>query len=602
MTRARRARAGAALLAAAGAIAALLLPTAACGLLARRTSSPDILLIVVDTLRADHLGAYGYARPTTPRLDALAQGGTRFESATSAAPWTLPSIMSILTSRLPSRHGVIDDGLRLPAETPTLASALGAAGYRAGAFVAHIYVTAPFGFDRGFAHFEDFGLTRPGYALERGMEPTADRVTDAALAFVADDPAKPLFVMAHYFDPHWPYEAPEPFRDRFAATPAWAGPPDTSYDALSRYQDPAVAMPDDYRRFVIDRYDGEIAFVDAQIGRLVDGFRKTRRGRPLAIVVTGDHGEEFKEHGSIGHGRQMYEEVLHVPLILVPPAATTATGAAVRVGLPVSTLDIAPTLLALAGAATPAGMQGHSLLPLLTVDGAREAATPAPVSETVRLGAIRQAVRSGPLKLIHSMDENRAELFNLASDPNEIRNLAAARPDDRRRLTGILFERGDHLSGAWNLVWTGDGRPHRFEGRIETKGIVRSVVPPVSTGAAYRLESPAVLVFSDPGATAESGLSFTTLPYEAPVTFQLLVDGRPLPDAVRLGGAAARPRAMPFTMEGAPDAAPAFARPPDETPPVPRYLLWRTRPVTAEEPVELDEELRERLRSLGYVQ
>jgi hypothetical protein len=358
-------------------------------------------------------------------------------------------------------------------------------------------------------------------------------------------------------------------------------------------------MPEDYRRFLIDRYDGEVAYVDAAIGHLVDGFRRIRAGRPLAIIVTGDHGEEFKEHGSIGHGRQMYEEVLHVPLILAPPAPA---GAAVRVGLPVSSLDIAPTLLELAGVSAPPGMQGHSLLPLLTLEAARAVATPAPVAETVRLGAIRQAVRSGPLKLIHSMDENRAELYNLASDPNETQNLAAARADDRRRLTGILFERGDHLSGAWNLVWTGDGRPHRFEGRIETKGIVRSVVPPASSDAAYRLESPAVLVFSDPAAVAESGIAFTTLPYEAPVTFRLLIDGRPLPDAVRLGGAAARPHTMPFTMEGAPDAAPAFARPPGEVPAVPRFLLWRTRPATAEEPVLLDEELRARLKSLGYVQ
>ncbi|HUD72883.1 MAG TPA: sulfatase [Dongiaceae bacterium] len=595
MSGARRARTGAALIA----LAALVAVGAACGFLSRRAKPPDIILIVVDTLRADHLGAYGYRRPTTPRLDALAATGTRFESATSAAPWTLPSIMSILTSRLPSRHGVIDDGLRLPADIPTLASTLETAGYRTGGFVAHIYVTAPFGFDRGFGHFEDFGLTKPGYARERGLEPTADKVTDGALAWVAGDPDAPIFLLVHYFDPHWPYDPPASYRDRFASTPPYAGPLDASYDSLSKFQEPSAPMPDDYRRFLIDRYDGEIAFVDAEIGRLVDGVRKTRAGRPLAIVVTGDHGEEFKEHGSVGHGRQMYEEVLHVPLILAPPARA---GAAVKIAEPVSSLDIAPTLLALAGATPPPGMQGHSLLPLLQPDGARAAATPAPVSETVRLGAIRQAVRSGPLKLIHSMDEDHAELYNLASDPNETRNLASTRPDDRRRLTVILFERGDHLSGAWNLVWSGDGRPHRFEGRIETKGIIRSVVPPGTTDAAYRLETPAVLVFSDPAARGESGLSFTTLPYEAPVTFQLLVDGRPLPDAVRLGGAAARPRAMPFTMEGAPDAAPAFARPPAEAPPVPRFLLWRTRPATAEEPAVLDEELRARLKSLGYVQ
>ena len=606
------------------ALAWTVLGSAACG--GRdRDGRPDVVLIVVDTLRADHLGLYGYARPTSPRLDALAAGGGVFESAMAAAPWTLPSVMSIATARVPSRHGVVNDGLRLPAGVPTLAGTLRDAGYATGGFVSHIYVTAPFGFDRGFDRYEDFGLSRPGYRLEAGLEPAADHVTTAALEWVEGRDAAPLFLFVHYFDPHWPYDPPEPHRSLFPSD--YGGPLDAGYDGISRFQDPLVPIPDDYRRFLVDRYDGEIHFVDAQIGRLLDGIAAARGPRPVAVAVTGDHGEEFKEHGSMGHGRQMYEEVVRVPLVIARGplaeghgAAARAAGAArgaaprggaARVGDPVGGIDIAPTLLDLAGVAPSAGMQGRSLAPLLTgaagaagapADaGAGSAAPPGAICETVRLSALRQAIREGPLKLIHVMDENRAELFDLATDPHERHDLAAARPEDRRRLARALFERGEHLSGAWNLRWVGDGARRRFQGRIRAEGIIRSIVPLFTEPGRYRIDG-ASIVFADPGQDGESGFSFTTVPYEAAVTFELLIDGRPAPQAVLLGGAAARPGAMPFTLEGAPNSDAAFARPPDPPRPVPRFLLYRNRVVAAEEPVTLDEETRARLRSLGYVQ
>src|SRR5258706_2245582 len=169
----------------------------------------DVVFIVVDTLRADHLGAYGYDRGTSPRIDAFASGATVFESAWSAAPWTLPSVMSIMPSRYPSSHRVENDGLKLASDVPTLAETMNKAGYATGGFVAHVYVSSAFGFDRGFEVFDDFGLSRPGYRLEAGMEPTADKVTDAALAWLGRQGRKPVFPLVHYFDPHWPYDPPE---------------------------------------------------------------------------------------------------------------------------------------------------------------------------------------------------------------------------------------------------------------------------------------------------------------------------------------------------------------------------------------------------------
>lgn len=571
---------------------------------------PDIIFIVVDTLRADHLGCYGYSHPTSPRLDALAARGTLFETAWAAAPWTLPSIMSMMTSRYPSGHRVENDGLKLAADVPTLAAALGAAGYDTAGFVSHVYVSAAFGFERGFGRFEDFGLSGPAYRLEARMEPPADRVTTSALEWLAGRTDRPVFLFVHYFDPHWPYDPPEATRSLFPSS--YAGPLDAGYDSISKFLDPEVPIPDDYRQFLIDRYDGEVRFVDGQIGRLIDGLAALHRKAPSWIVVAGDHGEEFKDHGSMGHGRRMYEEVVHVPLLVATQGsgvATTAGAAAARgrrVAVPVSGVDVAPTILDLAAAPALPGAQGRSLAAFVMPTAPAGAPPPGAdrplLSETLRLNSYRRAVRIGPLKLIDFMDQNRAEIYDLAADPAERHDVAAGRPDDRRRLMQALFAQADLLSGGWNLRWNGDGRPHRFQGRVTTTGIFRSIVPLFREQGRYLLERGNTLTFNDPAQAGESGLSFTTLPYEAVETFELLIDGRPAPEAVILGGQAVHPDRMPFDLRGAPPSDAAFVRPPDAALRPPCFRMWRTRPVTQNEPVTLDDETRARLRSLGYVQ
>ncbi|HEU4401871.1 MAG TPA: sulfatase [Candidatus Polarisedimenticolia bacterium] len=591
----------------------------------------DIVLIVVDTLRADHLGIYGYPRSTSPHLDALGRGGVVFERAWGAAPWTLPSIMSIMTSRYPSSHRVENDGLRLPEGIPTLAETLHAEGYATGGFVSHVYVTAPFGFARGFDTFEDFGLSRPEYRLEAGLEPTADRVTDAALAWLKPQASRSLFLFVHYFDPHWPYDPPPAYRDLFPS--AYRGPLDASHDALSKFQDPLTPIPEDYRRFLIDRYDGEIRFVDDQVGRLLDGLREAGRGERAWIIVTADHGEEFKDHGSMGHGRALYEETIRVPLLIgrlsgaathgARRTATTAGGAAgapgdqgaddgrgARVATPVSGIDLFPTIAALAGVANlPPGLQGKSLAPPLSSGAPRSSGSewsgPPPdrtlVSETVRLNACRKAVRSGRLKLIQFMDENRSELYDLVDDPHESHDQAPERTEDRHRLMRLLYSEVDLLSGGWNLRWSGGGRSHRFHGRIGTTGIFRSLVPLFPGQGKYVVEQGNTLEFTDPGQTGASGLSFTTAPYEARVTFQLTIDGRAMPERIFLGGRAVAPEALPFTLEGDAQAPAAFIRPPRSAGNELGFFLWRTRPAGPDQTIILDDEIRERLRSLGYV-
>jgi arylsulfatase A-like enzyme len=640
--RAERRRAAAAALGGLAAAAIGALPAASCR--GFDPGRPDVVLVVVDTLRADHLGVYGYDRPTSPRIDRLAAGGAVFENAWAAAPWTLPSVMSVVTGRYPSDHRVENDGLRLPAGVPTLAGTLRAAGYRTGGFVAHVYASRLFGFDRGFDVFEDFGLARPDYRLEAGLEPDAARVTDAALEWLRRQKKEPVFLLAHYFDPHWPYAAPGEDRDAFPSD--YDGPLGTDYDSLSKYLDPRVPIPDDYRAFLINRYDGEIRWTDRQIGRLLDGIAAAGRGARAWVVLTADHGEEFKEHGSMGHGRQLYEEAIRVPLVIAraasgaaPPGgrdganpspdragADAPAAGPVRVRVPVGAIDLFPTVIDLAGAGVlPERLRGRSLAqfvapgrrdsgPPPATAGAAAGAAPAGataagpadahrtlVSETIRLNAYRKAVRQGPLKLHRFMDDNAWALYDLEADPQERRDLSEARADDARRLAQALFEEVDFLSGGWNLRWNSDGRKRRFEGWIRTDGVFRTVVPLFRERGKYTLRGGNVLTFRDDGQSGESGLSFTTAPYEARVEFHLTVDGRAAPERVFLGGERATPRRLPFSLAGDARSEAAFERPDPAAAGRPAYFLWRNRPAAEGQEVVLDDEIRARLRSLGYV-
>ncbi len=580
-----------------GAVAALtvvLFGAGSCGPV--RGDRPDIVLIVVDTLRADHVGAYGHHRVTTPHLDALASRGVLFENAWSTAPWTLPSVMSIHTGLYPADHRVENDGLKLGAEVSTLAEQLSAAGYETAAFVSHVYVSRPFGFARGFDTFEDFGISRPGYRPEAGMEPTADIVTDAALAHLGRRSRAPLFLFVHYFDPHWPYHPPPGYRDLFPND--YEGELDASYDSISRFQDPAVRLPEDYREFLETRYDGEIRFVDEMIGRLLEAIDER-----AWIIVTADHGEEYKEHGSMGHGRQLYEESIHVPLVIAGPPAQgekkNGEGGR-RIASPVSGVDIHPTILDLAGIAEPGSRRrGVTLRPAFRGGGALPANRPL-VSATIRLNAYRTAVRLDRLKLIRFMDRDRSELFDLEADPAERHDLAARRPDDRRALLATLFREVDLLSDGWNLSWTGDGRPARFQGQVTTDGIFRSVVPLLGAGGAYDVQMGRTLNFADIDQTRSGGISFTTAPGDARVTFYLTIDGEPARERTFLGGQRISPPEMPFEL-GAPNHEAAYARPQQAAGREQGFFLWRNRPAAPDQEIVLDDTIRERLRSLGYI-
>jgi arylsulfatase A-like enzyme len=287
---------------------------------------PNLVLITIDTLRADHVGVYGDAAAETPTLDALARRGVRFARARSAAPLTGPSHATILTGVYPPQHGVRDNvNFVLDNRHPTLAGLLKEKGYRTAAFVGAYPLASAFGFGRGFERFgEGFHETA---ALGQGAERPGNEVADAALEWLASTGRDPFFVWIHLYDPHAPYTPPAPYAERFRDRP----------------------------------YDGEIAFADAQVGRVLEALRTARRDANTLVVVLSDHGEGLGEHGEATHGMLVYDSTLHVPWIMAGPGVPAGRVVADEVG----TVDVLPTLLGLVHASPPSGLPGRDLRPAL---------------------------------------------------------------------------------------------------------------------------------------------------------------------------------------------------------------------------------------------
>jgi len=546
---------------------------------------PGFVLILIDTLRADHLGAYGYSRPTSPFLDALASRGILFEQAIAAAPWTLPSGMALMTGRLPSSHRVENDGIRLPAGVPTL-------GYATSAVVSHIYVSALFGFDRGFERFQDFGLSRD-YRFEAGLEPRAEKVTARALEEFRALKGRPFFLLVHYFDPHWDYDPPPPYDTRF--TGPYAGSIRGSYQSFSRYIPPGADLSPEDRRHLEDLYDGEIAYTDAQVGSLLEGLRREGAGGETLVVVTSDHGEEFKEHGSLGHGRNLYDEVVKVPLIV---SRLGSSGVPRRVAEQVRGIDLFPTLCELAGTKTPPGVQGKSLVPWLTGGGG---ASRGAVSETIRFDAYRKSYREPGRKIIVRLEDNRREFYDLASDPGEKRNLWDGKEGRGRLMEEALFSQVDVAVGGWNLRWSSDGTPHRFSGSIETDGLFTSVLPLFSEANRHRVVRGKRIDFDLQEVSVGGGLSFSVEPPDARVGFALALDGREEAETVRIGGERLQPPATPFSFSGV-VRSDLFRKPTYRSGGETGFFLWKSPGESPADRVELSDAMKERLRSLGYIQ
>jgi arylsulfatase A-like enzyme/Flp pilus assembly protein TadD len=366
---------------------------------------PNLLLVTIDTLRADRVGAYGYAGAATPTLDRLAREGVLVEEAVVQVPQTRPSHASILTGRLPYEHGIRDNNAApLEPRWPTLASVLRGRGYDTGAAVGAYPVSRASGLDRGFAAFDDpFGTGETATTADPRTERRAGEVVDAALRWLRRPRPSPFFLWVHLFDPHAPYEPPPPFKARFARQP----------------------------------YDGEVAYADAQLGRLLAHLRETGTLDRTLVVVTADHGEGLGDHGEDEHLLFVYDSTLHVPLLMRWPG-TLPAGARVRGQF--RSVDVMATVLDLLGQPAVA-TSGASRAAQVKAGGA------IPPNESYAeslYGSLHfgwaplRALRAEGWKFI---DAPRAELYRIPEDPGETRNRLAERSSVaaamRRRLAAL---------------------------------------------------------------------------------------------------------------------------------------------------------------------
>jgi arylsulfatase A-like enzyme len=435
---------------------------------------PNILVVLIDTLRADHLGAYGYERPTSPSIDAFTRESVQFLRAYSQSTWTKPATASLMTGRYPRQHQAYLEKAKLPESEILLPEALGAAGYRTAIFSGNPWVTREWGFDQGVDHFvsiydERFArVTLFMRSLKRlaklvdhkaraynrvkmlvqGELTTTARdpvVTEALLGWVAERPGQPFYAHLHLMSPHHPYDPPAPY-DRFVPDPAHE--PVTYYPKKSYFffeeGEPLDAAA---RADMIARYDGDILFVDGVFGPLIERLRAMGILDDTVVVLVSDHGEEFYDHRNWGHGQSVYEELTRVPLVIrYPPRFPPGK----RVDTPVMTVDVMPTLLDLAGVPPLESLAGRSLLPL--VGGSAVGAGEAYSELLYRYGEARGLVE-GSRKMIHMRkdQESRAEGYDLAADPDEQRALGAADPAAApllERLDAITTWGNAHQSAA----------------------------------------------------------------------------------------------------------------------------------------------------------
>ncbi len=357
----------------------------------KELNPPNVLLITIDTLRADHLGCYGYKKIRTPNIDSLAAQGVRFAKAFSPVPITLPSHGSMLTGTYPMLNGLHDfSGNKLNPRQPTLASVLRQNGYATGAVVGAAVLDSRFGLNSGFEYYyDDFDFNRLLETNLDAMERPGNVVVDKALAWLRQNSRKPFFLWVHLYDPHHPYVPPAPYGQQYKDSP----------------------------------YDGEIAFVDAQVGRLLDYLKQSGLFSRTMVALAGDHGEGLGEHGEKTHGFFIYNSTLHVPLILKLPADRAPKPVAVETS--VSLVDLMPTLLDAAGFPAPGDVQGRSLLPLL--QGENENLTSDLYAESYlpRLHFNWSELRAIQVDKYRLIEAPRPELYDLERDPGETNNLFA---------------------------------------------------------------------------------------------------------------------------------------------------------------------------------
>jgi len=383
-----------------------------------------VVVVTIDTLRADRLGCYGYTRIETPNLDKLASGGALFENAISQAPLTPPSHASIFTGTYPVVHKVRNTGgFVLNSKYTTIAEVLQQKGWDTAAFIGAAVLKKNFGLDQGFALYDDQMPREAGRDVSTEYpERSAAAVVDRALSWLGSRPGgKPFFLWVHVFDPHTPYNPPTPFREKYSGQP----------------------------------YDGEVAYTDQQLGRLFDAIDKQN----TLVVVLSDHGESLSEHGEYEHGVFLYDSTLRIAFLLSGPDIPKG----LRVKQQVRSIDVLPTVLGLLGIKTPPEAQGVNLEPVFA---GREVRTTYSYSETlfpkINLGWTElRAIRTKRWKYIRAP---KPELYDLENDPGESTNVIGNFPKEAAELEARL-----------KVVIGGDTGPEKVESQMTSQATMEQL-------------------------------------------------------------------------------------------------------------------------------
>jgi arylsulfatase A-like enzyme/tetratricopeptide (TPR) repeat protein len=379
----------------------------------RGVAKPNIVLVTLDTTRADHLGVYGYSDARTPAVDTLARQGVLFTQAASPAPLTLPAHSSILTGLYPTYHGVrLNGNAALGQEQTTLAEVLSRNGYQTGAFIGAFVLDGRWGLNQGFGVYDDqFDLRKFAHLDLAAVQRPGDQVMDAALRWLEAKKDGPFFAWVHLYDAHSPYEAPEPLFSEFRG------------------------------RGLAGLYDGEIAFADRQVARCMSWLQNAGLDQKSIVVIAGDHGESLGSHGEGTHGFFVYDYAVHVPLIVAAPLEELR---GVRIESQVSLVDVFPTVLALAGIDSASKVHGRSLLPLMLQSKPDEKdetvyAYAESMSPSLQYGwSPLHSLRSPRFKFIQAP---RPELYDLVADPDETTNVF----DTHRKLGRDMAQALDRL-------------------------------------------------------------------------------------------------------------------------------------------------------------
>ena len=430
----------------------------ACGDAEPETAEPEItsvpekprnvLFICVDTLREDHTSGGGYARKTSPNLDTLSARGTRFSHCFSTYPQTAASIASIFTSLYPTAHKVRPEAMLLSSEPALLAETFRAAGYQTAAIASNPHLTPGLGFERGFEYFcyvHGKNIAKSSYGegetldgvevVFKQSESTfygrADAINEAALEWIDTKDDRPYFLYLHYMDVHSPYKSPANFNRRFIVNRG---------KNIFRNGIPKKTIGPHDLEFTMALYDGGISFADNMIAQMWNQLQRRGLLENTYIVFVSDHGDEFLEHGGMGHGKTLYREQLNVPFFVVGPDVLPQT-----IDATVSTLDIFPTLCDLVGLDQPAGTQGRNLAAVLregSDSGAgligravlSECDETRIVGDEEKKSSVQFSLTDDEWRLIHCTEREVSELFRYRTDPREESNLAAQEPERVARM------------------------------------------------------------------------------------------------------------------------------------------------------------------------